>query len=470
MGALMALSVGESYAEDFVKDLYWSTFYLQHRGPEFAGLATRDRKGSLKVEVCKGSFRYNFEGKLKDFYGPIGIGHISALNPEPVHIGTTFSSTFPEAMIGYVGSIENEKELRKKLKEEGIIFKEKDCTADLLGMLIASSGWEKEKTTEENFLKGLQRVNQETKGSFAIAILTHEQIFIACSPDGRQTIVLGEKKGAIIAASESTGFYNQGFKIKRDLEAGEVIMLRDGEEKRIGILPLAKRKFAGPCVFKLVYTAGPSAIIYGKLAADVRFNLGICLAKRDVDAGFIPDRVAPVSGSGLYGSFGYLNYFLLMANQGKINKIPFFDQPVVKYSHSQRSFTPADPEKRKEEAHKKQIPIQSSRYHGLIVVAVDDSIVTGLQSSSDLVPKFFACGFKEVHFRITYPQIVSICCYGKANKDKKKLAALSGERVRTEEEMAEILGVNSCHFNKINDLAWAVGLPIGQFCCDCAKL
>lgn len=468
MGALMALSVGESYADDFEGDLYRNTFFLQHRGPEYGGLATRDGKGGLKVEVCKGSFRHNFEYGTGNFRGPVGIGHLSALDPEPVIIGTNYSSTFPEMAICFVGRI-NEKETREKLKEKGVVLRENDHAVCLIGMLIASSGWEKEKTVEENFLKGIERVNEETEGSFALAILTQEQIFIACSPDGRQTVILGEKEGAIVATSESTGFRNQGFKIKRDMEAGEVITLKDGKEKRIGMLPLKGRRYAGPCVFKLVYTAEPPAIIHGKLAADVRYNLGIRLAERDAKGGFIPDIVAPVCGSGLPGSLGYFNYFVTMANQKKIGTIPHFEMPVIKYSHSRRSFTPADPKRRQEEAHKKQIPVQSARYRGLTVVVVDDSIVTGLQSKSDLIPKFLSCGFREIHLRITYPQIVSVCHFGKAKK-KEDLASLDGERIRTEEKIAEMLGANSCVFNRIEDLEWAVGMPIGQFCCDCTKL
>ncbi|MFA5173118.1 MAG: hypothetical protein WC435_01815 [Candidatus Paceibacterota bacterium] len=469
MGALMALSTGEGYTEDFEGDLYGNTFFLQHRGPEYGGLATRDGKGGLRVEVYKGSFRHNFERSLDGFCGPIGIGHLSALDPEPVIIGTNYSSTFPEMAICFVGRI-NEKETREKLKKESIVLQESDRAVSLIGMLIASSGWENKKTVEENFFKGIKRVNEETEGSFAIAILTQEQIFIACSPDGRQTVTLGKKKGAIVAASESTGFYNQGFKIIRDLEAGEVIMLKNGGEKRIGILPLIGKKYAGPCIFKIVYTAEPPAIIHGKLVADVRYNLGIRLAKRDFEKGFTPDMVAPVCGSGVSGSLGYFNYFVTMANQGKIEKIPVFDMPVTKYSHARRSFTPADPKRREEEARKKQIPVQSVRYKGLTVTVIDDSIVTGLQSKSDLIPKFLSCGFKEIHLRITYPQIVSVCHFGKAKKNKGDLASLDGKRVRTEEEIAEMLGANSCRFNKIEDLEWAVGMPIGQFCCDCAKL
>lgn len=472
MGALMALSVKESYNGDFIADLYGLTFYLQHRGPEYGGLATRNNRGGLEVKVCKGSFRHNFEREeMKNFHGPAGIGHLSALHPEPVIIGTNLSSAFPEMAVCFVGRI-NEEEIRKKLKEAGMIIKEDDHAASLIGMLIASSGWEEEKTTEENFIKGIKRVNEETTGSFAIAILTHEQIFIACSPDGRQTVIIGKKKNesAVAATSESTGFYNQEFEIKRDMEPGEVISLKNGEEKRIGILPLEKRKYTGPCVFKWVYTAEPAAIIHGILAADVRFRLGMKLAERDFENGFTPDIVAPVFGSGLGGAIGYNHYFVLMANQGKIEAIPSFDMPVTKYSHARRSFTPADPEKRKEEARRKQIPVISTRFHGLKVAVIDDSIVTGLQTKSDLIPKYKACGFGEIHLRITYPQIVSVCCYGKAKKTKDELASINGNGTRTEEEIAKILGANSCVFNKIDDLEWAVGLPIGQFCADCVKL
>ncbi len=104
-----------------------------------------------------------------------------------------------------------------------------------------------------------------------------------------------------------------------------------------------------------------------------------------------------------------------------------------------------------------------------MIVVIDDSIVRGNQIRSSLIPKLKASGVSEIHFRIANPMLVAICPWGKANKEIKDLIAINHKTsmVRTEEEIAQLLGVDSCKFNKKHDIAECIGRKISELCFDC---
>ena len=315
-------------------------------------------------------------------------------------------------------------------------------------------------------------MTERMEGSYALAILTKEKIFVARGCDGHETLAIGTKQGAVAVCSESNSFYNQGFKMSRDIEAGEMVVLNKGNLESLGIIKTKKKIRHQPCSFKWVYTSFPTSVHFGISAAEVRRKLGARSAVRDIKEGFIPDIVAPVPDSGRFHAIGYIQEFIRQMNEGKIKKIPFYDEVLLKYTYASRSYTPADPRIRDIEAVKKIIPNTDNNYKGKVIVIVDDSIVRGTQSRNDLIPKIRAIGVSEIHFRVANSKLVSTCLWGKSNKKKKELGAYSVEkgRIRTDEEMAEMLGIDSCKFNLSEDLAKAIGIPMEDLCTDCSQL
>lgn len=507
----------------FVDDLFWLTFYLQHLGQGYSGLATlptnkkrRQKKSKILPRTHRGLFRDTFKKDLRGFRGPLGIGHISAGVREPYYME---ESPFPLFAICFAGCLINREKIIEGFIKQGRGFERSDDIV-LISQLIVEPGWDKSKSMDENFIRGLTYMTEHIQGAYALSILTEKKIYVVRGPDGHETLALGRKNGAVIIASESDGFYNQGFELERDIEAGEVIALENGIAKQIGIIKTEKEIKLQPCSFKYVYTASPPSVIFGISADEVRRRLGACSARRDIKAGFIPHLVIPIPDSGRFHAIGYHQEFVRQILARNIEYVPLYDEHLIKYPYAGRSYTPADPIEREIEAKKKIIPVMEyeldifevlnifgikdlmdkdvnkwfpieinqetgEKILAINIVIVDDSIVTGNQTTSDLVPKERSVKIKiklrsgesikakvRIHFRISNPKLISICPWGKANKEKEKLAAYDEKtgRIISNEEIAKNLGIASCRFNTVEDVAEAIGIPLENLCVDCGKL
>ena len=77
----------------------------------------------------------------------------------------------------------------------------------------------------------------------------------------------------------------------------------------------------------------------------------------------------------------------------------------------------------------------------------------------------------EIHLRISNPKLLSYCPWGKDLKEGENLAAIDETgRIRSSEEIAKRLGVASCFFTTVDDVAKATGIPLEQLCVDCDKI
>jgi glutamine phosphoribosylpyrophosphate amidotransferase len=76
------------------------------------------------------------------------------------------------------------------------------------------------------------------------------------------------------------------------------------------------------------------------------------------------------------------------------------------------------------------------KYPGKIVVVCDDSIRRGTQTEKNLVPKLRALDIKEIHFRISNPDSLSYCRWGKTIQKGELLAA----RIPSIKKRIEFLG------------------------------
>jgi amidophosphoribosyltransferase len=475
----------EAEANSFRQDLFWGTFYLQHLDQGFGGIASLDKEGEISSQTHHGLFRQSFENDLDAFMGPVGISCISGATREPYYLK---ASCFPPFAIAFTGNIQNAKDLLAELAREKRGLERTDEAA-LIAHLMVKNGFKEDLNLSENILKALTFVAEKIQGSFAVVILIDNKVYAARGPDGHKTLVWGFKDGAVMASSESSSFYNQGFRFSAEIMPGEVAVLTEGEISPIGIIQPKKRVlglavktkkvFGGRCIFDHIYYGNPPSIMDELTAGEFRRRTGAAHARRDMEKGFVPDLVIPVPDSGRFHALGYHQENLRWFEEGKIKKLPRYDELLIKYSFSGRSFTPVLKIKRLIEGSKKIVPaIETSeklaaRYRKMVVVVVDDSLVRGTQTQSDLIPKLLAIGFlrENIHLRFAYPKILSPCPWAKSVKDYSELAALDPKtgRIRTDEEIAAMLGIGSCAFNLPADLAGAVELKVEQFCHDCAK-
>lgn len=450
MAGLFGLSVDEEYRGNFPKELFIGTLYGQHLGKAYAGLAVTNSEKEINIQTHKGSVRETFEGEVAEFEGHAGIGY-SGLSREPFLV----DSKIGQICTCFSGNIINRHELISYFLKLGHTFGREGDDIEIITKLIAQ---------KKNVAEGIKWADAKIKGAFSLLVLTSEGIYAALSSAGQWSLVLGQKKGAIVVASESIGFGNLEIKLLRSVEPGEVVLLSKGECRTI--THFSRRKIKN-CSFYSVYTSFPNNISHGVPDSLVRKGLGAAHARKDIFNGFIPDRISLIPDSGRYHAIGYKEEFDRQVRLGIIprEKIPIYDEVLLKYTAATgRSFILSEKEQREFEAIIK-ILSSSEDYTGQIIVICDDSLVRGTQTRSRLVPKLKYLGFSEIHFRFSFPYLFSYCPYGKTTKRGELLAPLC----HSDEEIARFLEVDSVRFNSTGDVVEANHIPRKNLCFDCAS-
>lgn len=446
MAGIFGLSVNPAiYRGKFLEDLFWGTFYVQHLGEEYGGLSTAN-KGEIKVRTHRGLFRPSFTRDLEGLDGTEGIGYCGP-DREPYLADTRLG----EISLCFSGNVINFSELVETFKSFGHTF-QGSGDIEILTKVLAQGN---------SITDGIRKLAKEIRGAYSLLILSKERVYGFRDPAGRWPLVIGEKQGAAVVSSESGGFKNLGFHLCRDIEPGEIVFLRNGSWEIKDKMEAMRIQF---CSFYWVYTGFPNAIVEGILASLVRKRLGACLAKRDIERGFIPDIVSPVPDSGKFHAAGYHREFCEQAMEGRIKKIPVYDEALLKYPYAGRSFTPQSQEARDQEAQIKLLESGEEDFTDKVLVVCDDSIVRGTQTQTNLVPKLRRLGVKEIHFRISNPELRSHCPWGKTTKKGETLVS----RLPSLEDRVKFLGIDSLEYNSIDDLVSAIGLARENLCLDCS--
>jgi amidophosphoribosyltransferase len=445
MPGFVALSIdSKKYQDNFIDDLFGLTFYQQHLGEDYAGFASYN-KGKINIRTHRGLVRPTFSNDMVGLEGTMGIGYCGD-NREPILVDSKLGAF----VTCFSGNIVNRDELIAQFKNSGHSFAWGGADIEIIAKLIAQG---------KNYVDGFKRMNKAVQAAYSVSVLTAEGIYLVSDPSGRWPLVFGEKNGAMVATTDPCGFANWGFDYMRDLEPGEIVLLRDDHLETKGTLPSTKTQI---CTFVWVYTNFPNAVFKNIAVSAVRKKLGTALARRDIERGFIPDVVAPVPDSGRFCAIGYHQEFCRQINEKKIDRVPVYDEVLLKYPYSGRSYPKSSQEKRDLEAHIKQLRSGES-YSGKKLVVCDDSVRRGTQIERNLVPKLRALGFSEIHFRISNPDSFSYCRWGKSIKKGELIAA----RIPSIKKRAKILGIDSLEYTTVHELAEAIGLPLETLCIDC---
>ena len=448
-----------------VTDLYYGTDYNSHMGTKRGGMATySEEKGFIRSihNLESAYFRSKFEPNLEKFSGNSGIGVISDTDPQPIII----NSHLGKFAIVTVAKIQNIAELEKELLAQGEHFGElssgKTNPTELIALLIVRG---------KNFVEGIENVYNKVKGSCSMLILTEDGIIAARDKWGRTPIVIGKKEGAYAATSESTAFPNLDFTIDRYIGPGEIVRLRpDGIEQMRK--PEERMQI---CSFLWVYYGFPVSCYEGRNVEEVRFNCGYEMGSKDKAE---VDCICGIPDSGVGMALGY--------SEGK--GVPYH-RAVSKYTPTwPRSFTPSNQELRSLVAKMKLIP-NRAMMTGKRLLFCDDSIVRGTQLK-DNVKMLFDYGAKEVHMRIACPPLIYGCPFlgfsssktdlelmtrriikdleGDENKDLDKYADPDSiQHRRMVQRIADMFGLTSLEFNRVDTLVKAIGLPKCKVCTHC---
>jgi amidophosphoribosyltransferase len=456
-----------SKKDNCAQALYYGIDYHCHLGTDYAGMAVYGEKGiERKIHDIRGeNFRPKFQHDYAKMSGRYGIGVIGYdIQPVVFLWGPGVFS------IVINGSINNLADIVTDLQNQGSNFAEIQpdssiSPAEVIAELISKA---------ENLETGIDSVFNYIRGSVSLLLLTRDGIYAARDRAGHSALVIGESEDGFAVTTETTAFPNLGFSVIAELQPGEIVKISEkGIEKR----KEGDRSAGRTCAFLWVYTSFPATSIEGINVEEARYRSGALLAKRDKDAGFTADIVAGVPDSGVGHAIGYANE----------SGIPYA-RPIVKYTPSwPRSYMPSEQSTRDLIANMKLVAIPEL-IRGKRIVICDDSIVRGTQMRKMIKDKLVANGAKEVHLRIACPPLMFPCIYNQSTRTTKELAArkamriLEGEDIQNAgeyvdpksshhkkmvETVTKELGANSLMYQRLDDMAGAIGLPVERLCTFC---
>jgi amidophosphoribosyltransferase len=404
---------------------------LQHRGQEAAGIVSVEN-GQFFTHKALGLVGDHFNGKevMTKLRGNRAIGHnrySTSGEPHLRNVQPLFAEfSFGGLAIGHNGNLTNAYTLRTSLIKDGAIFQSTSDTEVIVHLIARSS----KPTVEERLVEALKQV----EGAYSLVALTHNIMIGLRDPLGVRPLVLGKLGDAYILASESCALDIIGAELLRDIEPGEMIVIRENGLQSLRPFEQKSERF---CVFEYVYFSRPDSILNDKNVYQVRKAIGAELAK---DAPSDADLVVPVPDSGLPAAIGYA------AQAG----LPF-ELGIIRNHYVGRTFIePTDQVRHLGVKLKHNANIAMIK--GKRVVLVDDSIVRGT-TSKKIVAMVREAGASEVHMRIASPPTTHSCFYGVDTPERDKLLAAN----MSVEEMREFIGADSLAFLSIDGVYRALG-------------
>lgn len=419
---------------------YYGLFALQHRGQESAGIAVA-KQGRIEYHKDMGLVPEVFKNGLEKLAGAhAAIGHVrysttgdsQLANAQPLVI----SSKKGNIALAHNGNLINAKELRDDLENAGAIF-QTSIDSEVIASLIA-------KHSNDGIIEAIKTTMGMLKGSYALVIMTPDQLIGVRDPKGIRPLALGKIDGSFVFASESCAFDTIGAEFIRDLRPGEIIAVdNDGLKSYHG----PRSEDTALCIFEFVYFARSDSDIDGISVHKARERAGTRLAiANTVDA----DIVAEVPDSATPAAMGYA------AQSG----LPY-TKALEKNRYVGRTFIQPAQGKRETGVGLKLSPLKRN-VRGKRVVLIDDSIVRGT-TSKRIVEMLKLAGAKEVHMQISSPPIKYPCFFGIDTPSHDQLIG-AGNSV---EEIRKLIGADSLSYLSIEDLQRTVEGAACNFCMGC---
>jgi amidophosphoribosyltransferase len=337
---------------------------------------------------------------LKKLPGKFAIGHnrysttgeTSLRNIQPffadLHMGGL--------SVAHNGNLTNALFLRESLVKDGAIFNTTSDTETIV-QLIA-------KSKREKFIDKLIDALFQIQGGYSLVLMTNKKLVGVRDPFGIRPLVIGKLKNSYIFASETCALDIVGATFIREVENGEIVIIENEEIKTIKPFPKQKSR---PCVFEYIYFARPDSLINGKCAYEYRKNLGIQLAKEtDLKA----DLVVPVPDSGVPSALGFAE------QSGKK-----FELGLIRNHYVGRTFIEPTQNIRSLGV-KLKLSSTKTIVKNKSIVLIDDSLVRGT-TCHKIVKMLYESGAKEVHVRISCPEIKFPDFYGVDMPTKEELLA-----------------------------------------------
>jgi len=463
---------------------------LQHRGQDSAGIVTTE-KGRLNLRKDNGLVKDVFQlHHMAELRGNIGLGHVryptagssSCAEAQPLY------TNYPYGIcIAHNGNLTNTAELSVEVREKFQRHINTDSDTELLLNIFAeamaskliSSTTNGENQMVEKIFRSIEQVMANCKGGYAGLYLINGIGLVGFrDPHGIRPIVFGSRdtqgkskdlvpttpakmnavSGALdyAMASESVAIDTLGFKLVRDIKAGEAIFIDyqgncHSRQCHSNVSP-------APCIFEYVYFARPDSIMDGVSVYESRLMMGEKLAQKimkkhpdhDIDVVIpIPDtsRTSALQAAYILGR-------------------PF-REGFIKNRYIARTFIMPGQATRKKSVRLKLNTIKSE-FSGRNVLLVDDSVVRGT-TAREIINMAREAGARNVYFASAAPPIRFPNIYGIDIPTREELVAYN----REEKEIAEHIGCNWIEYQDCEDLEAAIrlssspDLPLKDFDTSC---
>lgn len=417
---------------------------LQHRGEESCGIAI-NREGIITYIKDLGLVSKVFPKHVLEELpeGKMGIGHVRYSttgearkeNAQPMVIRHKKGNL----AVVHNGNIINAYELRKELEEHGAIFTTTTDTEVICHIIV------QERLKAKSIEEAIENTMKRLKGSYALLIMTSTKLLAVRDPQGFKPLCIGKTENRTVFASESCALDITGAELIRDVNPGEIVVVKNNDMYSIQTHEEAPK---GLCAFEYIYFARPDSVMDGISVHKFREDAGRCLAKQaPVEA----DIVAGVPDSGLDAALGF-------SKESGIH----YDIAFTKSKYIGRTFIQNAQDKRNELVGLKLNPIKEVVKDKRIVL-IDDSIVRGT-TIRKIIAVLRKSGAKEVHLRIASPAFMDACYFGTDIDSKEHLISYQ----RTIEEIREIIGADSLEYLSIENLKKiTTNCKIPELCIGC---
>ena len=443
--------------------IYDALTIIQHRGQDAAGITTAN-KGRFYMRKGNGLVRNVFRTKhMEKLIGDMGIGHVryptagssSEAEAQPFYVNSPYGIAF-----AHNGNLTNAESLASELFEQDLRHINTNSDSEILLNILASEIAEEQKhrINENDIFNAVTKLHKRVKGAYAaIGMIPGYGIFGFRDPHGIRPLILGERTTRngtkYMLASESVGLTALGFKITRDVEPGEAIVI--DRKGNVHSQQCSDNSILSPCIFEFVYFARPDSIIDKISVYKSRLRMGERLAikiKSEWQYEEI-DVVMPIPDTSRTSALQVANQLNLKYREG-----------FIRNRYIARTFIMPGQKQRKKSVRQKLSAIELE-FKDKNVLLVDDSIVRGT-TSQEIVQMARAAGAKKVFFASAAPPVRYPNVYGIDMASKNEFVAHN----KTTEEVCKTIGADKLIYQNLDDLIWSVqqGNPdIKSFDCSC---
>ncbi len=449
--------------ENVNQELYEALTVLQHRGQDAAGIVTCEGD-RFHLRKDSGLVRDVFHTRhMRSLTGRMGIGHVryptagctSSAEAQPFYVNSPYGIA-----LAHNGNLTNAQALKHELFVEDQRHINTDSDSEVLLNVFAHELQEigKLRINADDVFMAVSGVHRRCRGAYGVvAMIPGFGIIGFRDPCGIRPLVYGKRqtdRGAeYMIASESVALDVLGFKLVRDIEPGEALIIeKDGT---LHSRQCAENPIHSPCIFEFVYFARPDSIIDDISVYKARLRMGDKLADKILrerpNHGI--DVVIPSPDTSRTSA-------LQLANRLGIK----YSEGFIKNRYIGRTFIMPGQQLRRQSVRQKLNAIDLE-FRGKNVLLVDDSIVRGT-TSMQIIQMARDAGAKQVFFASASPPVRFPNVYGIDMPAAEELIAHG----RSDAQVQAELGCDWLVYQDLEDLIEAVqkGNPaVGRFDTSC---